>query len=180
MYYSGNDANDFKNEHLKVIGETYDGEVYTGDIKKVDGTPIIGSSTSASICQALAIPACSDPEKYQSAWNFISWVATEGQKYIAKTTTFPVAVETAFGADFAKNDEISQGKNLYAVAKVSVNAGRGDWGYFENGSWVTNWSNPFNEEVRRGKKKLSAFEQERAAAAKTALNDMFCVIKGIR
>lgn len=180
VYYSGNDANDFKNEHLKVIGETYDGEVYTGDIKKVDGTPIIGSSTSASICQALAIPACSDPEKYQSAWNFISWVATEGQKYIAKTTTFPVAVETAFGADFAKNDEISQGKNLYAVAKVSVNAGRGDWGYFENGSWVTNWSNPFNEEVRRGKKKLSAFEQERAAAAKTALNDMFCVIKGIR
>ncbi len=186
VYYDGVG---FANEHLMVIGEKYDlngdgtvgdDEVYTGEIKKVDGTPIIGSSTTASISQALAIPACSDSSKYQAAWNFISWVATEGQKYIAKSTAVPVAEDVAFGADYAKNESISKGKNLYAVAKMSVNAGRGDWGYFENGQWVTNWSNDFNDNVRRGKKTLSSFENDKKAGAKTALNDMYCVIKGIR
>ncbi len=188
VYYTSNDKS-FANEHLMVIGEKYDlngdgtvgdDEVYTGEIKKVNDTPIIGNSTTASISQALAIPACSDPAKYQAAWNFISWVATEGQKYIAKSTAVPLAKDVAFGADYAKNESISKGKNLYAVAKMSMNAGRGDWGYFENGQWVTNWSNDFNDYVRKGKKTLSSFETDKKASAKDSLNDMFCVIKGIR
>ncbi len=178
VYYQGGEG--FGNEYLKVIGETYDGEVYTGELKVVDGTPIVGNSTSASISQALVIPACSDPEKYQAAWDFISWVATEGQKYIAKSTAIPVASETAFGAEFAQNEELSKGKNLYAVALMAVHSGRGDWGYFENGSWVTNWSGTFNDEVRRGKKTLTDFENEKSEGAEQALNDMYCVIKGIR
>ncbi len=189
VYYSDPSDKSFANEHLMVIGEKYDlngdgtvgdDEVYTGEIKKVNGTPIIGNSTTASISQALSIPACSDPAKYQAAWNFISWVATEGQKYIAKSTAVPVAEDVAFGADYAKNERIGNGKNLYAVAKMSVNSGRGDWGYFENGQWVSNWSGDFNDNVRRGKKTLSSFETDKAANAKSALNDMFCVIKGIR
>lgn len=178
--YNKDGKDGFANEYLKVIGETYDDVVYTGDLKVVNGTPIVGNSTTASISQALAIPACSDPEKYKAAWDFISWVATEGQKYIAKSTAVPVAVDTVFGEDFAKNTQLAQGKNLYAVAKMSVNSGRGDWGYFENGTWVSDWSDMFNNEVRKGTRTLSSFESVKAAGAKTALNDMYCIIKGIR
>lgn len=178
VYYNGGE--DYAHEYLKVIGETYDGTVYTGDIKKVDGTPIIGNSTTASISKALVIPANSDPEKYQASWDFISWVATEGQKYIAKTTGVPVASKTAFGEDYAKNTEISRGKNLYAVAKMSANAATGDWGYFTNGEWVSNWSSMFNDEVRRGRATLSKFENSKSQNAKDAVNDMVSIIKGIR
>lgn len=179
--YQKDGAEGFKNEYLKVIGETYGSETYTGAVKEVDGTKIIGNSTSASISQGLVIPACSDPEKYQAAWDFISWVATEGQKYIAYTNTLaPVASATLFGADYAGNESVTHGKNFYAVAKTASNAGRGDWGYFESGSWVTDWANDFNGNVRKGTKTMSAFESDNGGTAKTSLNNMYCVIKGIR
>ncbi len=180
VYYSGN-VEDYAHEYLKVIGETYGGKVYTGEIKKVDGTPVIGNTTSASISQGLVIPTCSDPEKYQAAWDFISWVATDGQKYIAQTKTVaPVAEKTLFSADYVDNAEITNGRNYYAIAKTSLSAGRGDWGYFENGQWVTNWSSDFNNEVRKGNQTLTDFLKAHGAGGKSDLNNMYCVIKGIR
>ncbi len=168
-------------EQLKVIGETYDGEVYTGALKEVNGTKIVGNATTSGGNYALAIPACSDSSKYQAAWDFISWVATEGQQYIAQTKTLaPVSEKVLFSDKYAYNTELSDGKNFYAVAYAGYNCQRGDWGYFESGAWVTAWANPFNQQVRRGTLTLSKFEAENKDAAKTALNDMYCVIKGIR
>ncbi len=179
VYQSGGDG--FAHEYLKVIGEMYDDVEYTGDLKVVNGTKIVGNSTSASISQGLVIPACSDPAKYQAAWNFISWVATEGQKYIAYTKTLaPVAAKTLFSNDYMGNEDVAHGKNLYAVAKMSQNAGRGDWGYFEGGKWVRDWSGDFNGSVRKGTMTLSEFAKANGTTAKTALNNMYCVIKGIR
>lgn len=179
--YQKDGKSGFENEYLKVIGETYDGEVYTGDLKVVDGTPIVGNQTSASISQALVIPACSDPDKYQAAWNFISWVATEGQKYLAYAGTItPVAYDILFSKDYAYNTTLTKGKNYYAVAKMAYNAGRGDWGYFENGTWVTDWANDFNNVLRRGNETMTQFLDKKADQAKQALNNMYCVIKGIR
>lgn len=171
----------FANEYLKVIGETYDGEVYTGELKKVNGTPIIGNQTTASISEYLVIPACSDPAKYQAAWDFISWVATDGQKYIAKTQTLaPIAKDVLFSEDYAYNNEINKGKNYYALAMMASNTSRGDWGYFENGTWVSNWSTDFNGKVRRGTMTLSNFLNTKGTNAKNELDGMSCVIKGIR
>ncbi len=171
----------FANEYLKVIGETYDGKVYTGELKKVNGTPIVGNTTSASISEYLVIPACSDPAKYQAAWDFISWVATEGQKYIAKTQTLaPIAKDVLFSDDYSFNSEINKGKNYYALAMMASNTSRGDWGYFENGRWVSNWSDDFNQKVRKGNMTLSAFLAARGSNAEEELNGMSCVIKGIR
>lgn len=171
----------FDNEYLKVIGETYDGVVYTGELKKVNGTPIVGNTTTASISEYLVIPACSDPTKYQAAWDFISWVATEGQKYIAKTQTLaPVSKEVLFSEDFAYNSEISKGKNYYALAMMASNTSRGDWGYFESGQWVSNWSDDFNQKVREGTMTLSNFLDVRGVNAKNELDEMTCVIRGIR
>jgi len=179
--YQKDNQEGFANEYLKVIGETYGNEVYTGDLMVVNDTKIIGSSSTASISQGLVIPACSDPEKYQAAWNFISWVATEGQKYIAYTKTLaPIASATLYSADYMNNESIAHGKNLYAVAKMSQNASRGDWGYFENGTWVTEWANNFNGKVRKGTQTMSDFATENGEKAKSALNNMYCVIKGIR
>lgn len=179
VYYSGGTG--YKNEHLKVIGETYEGKVYTGDIKVVNGTKIIGSTTSASISQGLVVSACSDPATYQASWDFISWVATEGQKYIAKTRTVaPVAEKTLFSDDYIGNEKITYGKNFYAVAKTSLSAGRGDWGYFENGAWVTNWSNDFNNSLRKGGMTITRFLELHEEASRNDLNNMYCVIKGIR
>lgn len=181
VYYDG--AETFENEYLKVIGETYDGEEYTGELKVVDGTPIVGNSTTASISQSLVIPACSDPDKYQAAWDFISWVATEGQQYIAKTRTIaPAAADVAYGENYAGNSAELYGQelNLYAVAMASENAGRGDWGYFESGQWVTDWANDFNNYVRYGRMSLADFLKNNENAAKDAINNMYCVIEGIR
>lgn len=171
----------FANEHLKVIGETYDDGVYTGDVKVVGDAKIIGKTSSASISQGLVIPACSDSTKYQAAWDFISWVATDGQKYVAKTKTVaPAASATLFSADYAYNAELTEGKNFYAVAKTSMSAGRGDWGYFESGAWVYEWSGDFNQKVRKGTMTLSAFKSAHAADGKRDLNNMYSIIKGIR
>lgn len=179
--YQLNGREGFANEYLKVIGETYDGEVYTGELKTVNGTQIVGRQSSASQTDGLVIPACSDPEKYQAAWDFISWVATDGQQYIAKTTTMtPVAKDVLFSDKYADNADIAKGKNLYAVALAAANAGRGDWGYFESGTWVTDWANTFNGKVRQGKMTISAFVNECGSDAKEALNNMYCIIRGIR
>ena len=168
----------FANEHLKVIGETYDGNVYTGELKVINGTKIVGKQATASISEGLAIPACSDPDKYQAAWDFISWVATEGQTYLADAGTIaPVAKDVLFSDKYAyaQND-----RNMYAVAVASSNAQRGDWGYFESGQWVTDWANIFNNRVRRGLMTISAFDSECHTAAVNALDNMYCIIRGIR
>lgn len=168
----------FANEYLKVIGETYDGDVYTGELKVINGTKIVGKQATASISEGLAIPACSDPDKYQAAWDFISWVATEGQTYLADAGTIaPVAKDVLFSDKYAyaQND-----RNMYAVAVASSNAQRGDWGYFESGQWVTDWANIFNNRVRRGLMTISAFDSECHTAAVNALDNMYCIIRGIR
>lgn len=171
----------FANEYLKVIGETYDGEVYTGELKEVNGVEVVGKQSTAATTAGLAIPACSDPEKYQAAWDFISWVATDGQQYIAKTSTMaPVAQDVLFGDKYMDNEDVAQGKNFYALALMASNAQRGDWGYFESGSWVTDWANDFNQKVRYGALSMTDFESQQKDAAENALNNMYCIIKGIR
>ena len=115
---------------------------------------------------------------YQAAWNFISWVATEGQTYLADAGTIaPVAKDVLFSDKYAyaQND-----RNMYAVAVASSNAQRGDWGYFESGQWVTDWANIFNNRVRRGLMTISAFDSECHTAAVDALDNMYCIIRGIR
>lgn len=191
VYYEGNEKNTFLNEKLMVIGEKYDlnkdgkigdDEVYTGEIKKVNGTKIIGNMTTATDGDvALCIPACSDPDKYQASWDFISWAATEGQKYVAYNgQKLPIASATLFSEDFAYNTELNKGKNFYAAAMLASNTSCGDWAYFEGGKWVSDWSEDFNNNVRRGNTQLTSFYNAKKDAARNATNNMRCIIKGIR
>ena len=57
---------------------------------------------------------------------------------------------------------------------MAANTGRGDWGYFESGSWVTNWANDFNGYVRRGTMTLSDFLDDHKDSAKKNLTT--CIV----
>ena len=72
-------------EYLKVIGETYDGQVYTGELKTVNGTPIVGEAATDSETTGLFIPANTKNKNYDAAAKFVCWAAgPEGQKILAK------------------------------------------------------------------------------------------------
>ena len=179
--YQKENSTGFGNEYLKVIGETYDGKEFTGEIKTVNGTEIVGKKTTVGGLFSLVIPACSEPSKYQASWDFISWVATEGQSFIAKTTTFvPVSAKALNSSDFLNLTFNGNKVNMASYREVAKDVSMGDWGYFESGQWVTNWANNFNSNVRYGLKTLSQFESESGATAKKDLNSMKIVIKGIR
>ena len=179
VFYDADDGStsEFRREHLKVIGETYEGVEYTGELKKVNGTPIVGNTTTLGGTVGLFIPVCSDPARYQAAWDFISWTATDGQEYIAKIDTLgPVSKDACYG-DYATS---SDGRNHYVLGDMSYNAGTGDWGYFESGGWVTQWANVFNGKVRKTDMTFTDFLKQCAAKGESSINNMYCVIKGIR
>ena len=172
VYYEG--GTDFGHEYLKVIGETYDDAVYTGELKEVDGTPVVGNLTIHDGATALVIPERSDSSKYEAAWKFIRWAAgPEGQAILAKTgNVVPNQDSIALSDTFYS---VGGGKNFYAAALMSRGSDVGDWGYFENGEWVTDWSDDFNNRLRTGIDTLSTFLANNLETAQAA-----CVATSIR
>ena len=72
-------------EYLKVVGETYDGQVYTGQLHVENGTPIVGEATTAIEANGLFLPANTKNKNYDEAFKFASWVAgPEGQAILSK------------------------------------------------------------------------------------------------
>lgn len=168
----------FSGEYLKVIGNTYDGEVYTGALKTENGTPIVGADTcaSSSAC-ALVIPSNSDQDAWQASWDFISWAATEGQQYLAKSEIYiPAKSDVALGDAFTGDEAVSHGYDIWVAARNLQDFKVGDWGYFEDGSWVTSWSNAFNTQVRYGTMTVSDFAAQYAKPATNAANSMLVEI----
>lgn len=179
--YQKNGDTGFANEYLKVIGETYDGDTYTGELEEENGTPIVGKKTDCGYLYAMVVPACSDPNKYQASWDFISWCSTEGQQYIAKTSNVMPLDSEVLKSDTFLNQTFNSNKlDLRTFASVADDLSMGDWGYFESGEWVTRWANNFNQKVRYGTQTLSKFEAQNSEIAEEDLNEMKIIIKGIR
>ncbi len=180
--YQKDGNNGFANEYLKVIGETYDGVTYTGELETENGTPIVGKKTDCGYFYSLVVPACSDPDKYQASWDFISWVSsTEGQNYIAKTgNVMPLDSDVLKSDAFLNQTFNNRSLDLKTFANAANDLSMGDWGYFESGEWVTRWANNFNQKVRYGIQTLSDFESQNSSVAKEDLNGMKIIIKGIR
>ncbi len=176
VYYEG--GSDFAHEYLKVIGETYEGDVYTGELKEENGTPIVGNLTIHDATTALVIPARSDSSKYDAAWKFVRWAAgPEGQAILAKTgNVVPNQDSIALSDTFYALG----GQNYYAAALMSRTSDVGDWGYFENGEWVTDWSNDFNGKLRVGTQTLSEFLAANEQKAQNACASTTIRIKGWR
>lgn len=179
VYYDGTES--FANEYLKVIGTVNPGdtEAYTGELATEGETEIKGNLTTGDGVKALVIPARSDSEKYDAAWKFIRWAAgPEGQAILAKTgNVVPNQDSIALSDTFYS---LNDAKNYYAVAVMSRTSDVGDWGYFEDGEWVTDWSDDFNNKLRMGTQTLSAFLSANETKAQEACASTTMRIKGWR
>ena len=165
-------------EYLKVIGETYNGEVYTGELHKENGTAIVGKATTASEGTGLFLPANTKNKNYDAAFKFASWVAgPEGQAILAKGNRY-VPNQTDFGmGEYADSaDRLLSG--MWAGAYMAQEADIGDYTYFTSLTWITEWSMAFNKDVREGKMTLTDFIAKKQDAANTGLKGMRLRIMG--
>ena len=171
-YVGGSVYNNGGTEYLKVIGETYDGAVYTGELHYEGDTAIVGESTTASKASGFFLPANTKNKNYDAAFKFVSWAAgPEGQKILSKGNA-SVPNQTSFGlGDYAKAEERTI-PNMWAGAYVAQKADIGDYTYFTSLTWITEWSQTFNSDVREGKMTLTDFMAAKKQVADTALKGM--------
>ena len=175
LYKGGSlvDDSDFENIQVKVIGETYNGEVYTGELEEVNGTAIVGRATTYSLNYSLSLAKNSSPSEYEASFKFMTWLAgPEGQKLIAKgNEVIPNQTTVAYASDFINSSDRAV-KNVWAAVYANENADMGDWAYFDEGSWVTAWSGMLNVNVRKGEMTLTAFFNQKVTQANNALKNM--------
>ena len=165
-------------EYLKVIGESYDGEVYTGEVRTENGTPIVGEAATASEAAGFFLPANTKNKNYDAAVKFVAWAAgPEGQKILAKGNKL-VPNQTDFGmGEYADSaDRLIPG--MWAGAYMAQEAEIGDYTYFTSLTWITEWSMAFNSDVREGKMTLTDFIAQKQDAADTGLKGMRLRIMG--
>lgn len=175
VYYKGEET--FDNEYLKVIGETYDGAEYTGELASENGTPLVGEYAAFSGSDALVIPRRSDESKYEAAWKFIRWAAgSEGQAIYQKTGRVPNQTDLAYSEEFLSQSTL----NYWAFSNSVEHGDIGDWAYFENGEWVSDWSELFNNQLRVGIYSISDFMDKKADEANEAIGDVKIVLNGRR
>lgn len=174
--YQKDGASGFANEYLKVIGKEYGGQKFTGALEEENGTPIVGASDVQGKGYYLVIPKNSDPAKYDAAWKFISWATGEEAQNIMTKAFVPVRQSVAenefldFDTDY----------NLWAVAHTAMNFDLGDWSYFQNGEWVTDWANDYNGKLRKSQMTVSEFLRDNESKASLACANTNIVIKGRR
>ncbi len=177
-YAGGSTYNNGGTEYLKVIGETYDGAVYTGDLHYEGDTAIVGESTTASEASGFFIPANTKNKNYDEAFKFISWAAgPEGQKILAKGNN-KVPNQTSYGLGEYNTAEERIVSNMWAGAYVAQKADIGDYTYFTSVTWITEWSQTFNSNVREGKTTLTDFGNAKKSTADTTLKGMKIRING--
>ena len=159
-------------EYLKVIGETYDGAVYTGDLHMENGTAIVGEAATESEGTGLFIPKNTKNKNYDAAFKFASWVAgPEGQAILAQGNT-AVPNQTSYGLGEYATSEDRIIDNMWAGAFMAQKAEIGDYTYFTTVTWITEWSQTFNSDVREGKMTLTEFVNAKTEVANTSLKGM--------
>ena len=177
-YVGGSTYTSGNKEYLKVVGETYDGQVYTGELHMENGTPIVGEATTENQVAGLFLPANTKNKNYDAAFKFASWVAgPEGQKILAKSNKM-VPNHTSYGLNEYAKSEDRLIPNMWAAAYMAQKADIGDYTYFPSLTWITEWSQAFNKDVREGKLTFSAFLVQYQDAANIGLQGMRLYIEG--
>ena len=177
-YVGGSTYSKNGTDYLKVIGETYDGAVYTGDLHMEGDTAIVGECTTASEASGLFIPKNTKNKNYDAAFKFISWVAgPEAQAILSKGNTM-VPNQTSYGLGDYETAEERVISNMWAGAYLAQKADIGDYTYFTSLTWITEWSQTFNSDVREGKMTLTEFINTKKEVADTGLKGMNIRILG--
>lgn len=129
---------------------------YTGALKEVNGTKIVGKESGSALNTCFAIPANS--ENPEAAYKFIQWAAgAEAQAILASgNTQVPNYVETGLTEEFLSSED-RLCKNYQVAVKAAAYEEIGDWSYLEDGEWVNHWSNILNTDVRNGDMLLDSF-----------------------
>lgn len=174
--YQKGDQSGFKNEYLKVIGKEYGGQKFTGALEEENGTPIVGASDVQGKGSYLVIPKNSDPAKYDAAWKFISWATGEEAQKIMTKAFVPVRQSVAENEFLSFDTKY----NLWAVQHTAMNFDIGDWSYFQNGEWVYDWSDDFNNQLRKEHQTIDGFLNANITKAAAACANTNIVIKGRR
>ena len=178
-YAGGSTYTEGGKEYLKVIGESYGGEVYTGELHMENGTPIVGEAATESESLGLFLPANTKNKNYAEAFKFASWVAgPEGQTILAKGNKYvPNQTSIGMGDEYnSSSDRLIS--NMWAGSYMAQHAEIGDYTYFTSTTWITEWSVPFNTTVREGNLKLDDFYTQYEDTANNLLKGMTIYIKG--
>lgn len=165
-------------QYLKVIGQTYDGQVYTGQLHEENGTPIVGEAATASKGAGLFLPANTRNQNYEAAMKFAAWVAgPEGQKILSQSNKM-VPNQVAYGLEEYAQSEQRLLSGMWAGPYMAQAAEIGDYTYFTSLTWITEWSMAFNKDVREGNLTLTDFIAQKQAAANNSLKGMRLRILG--
>ena len=177
-YVGGSTYTSDGTEYLKVIGETYDGAEYTGEIRYEEGTPIVGKLTTASSSNGFFLPTNTENKNYDAAFKFISWAAgSEAQAILAKSNVIVPNQVTYAMSDYAKAPERII-PNMWSGAFISKGTEIGDYAYFTSQTWIVQWSEMFNTDVREGKVTLSQFAKEKKDVADVTFQGMNIKLNG--
>ena len=179
--YQKDGEDGFANECLKIIGETYDGEVYTGELNRAEnGVPIVGEAKTSSLTYGYCIPKNSDKDEYEAAVKFLAWIAgPEGQAIYAESNN-RVPNHPNYGmSEEYWNSEDRVIDNAWAGAFAASNSWIGDWSYFNVSTWINDWADELNNDVRAGTITLTQFLNNYQSVADNLLKAMRIRTKGI-
>lgn len=153
---------------LKVIGMEYDGVEFTGEVKEVNGTPIVGKLSGSSQNFGWAIPANSSHK--DAAWKFLQYLTSaEGQSYFVANDAGAPSVSSYINSPEYYDKDNKKCDNYRAISIMAEACTIGDWSYFENGEWISDWSLELNGPVRNGETPLTEFFEHQQGPTDTIL-----------
>ena len=153
---------------LKVIGKEYDGVEFTGEVKEVNGTPIVGKLSGSSQNFGWAIPANSSHK--DAAWKFLQYLTSaEGQSYFVANDAGAPSVSSYINSPEYYDKDNKKCDNYRAISIMAEACTIGDWSYFENGEWISDWSLELNGPVRNGETSLTEFFDHQQVPTDTIL-----------
>ena len=113
---------------------------------------VVKEGKIASHSLGYAVSVNKKSELKDEAYEFINWLATDGQKvlaekgYLSSRKSDAELVLTNLPYD-----------NTEVVLDSVANCSAGDWWYLLDNDWIPRWSTPLNTEVRYGKMDLETF-----------------------
>lgn len=141
---------------LKIIGKEYDGVEFTGELKEVDGTQIVGKLSGSSQNFGWAIPANS--EHKEAAWKFLQYLTSaDGQSFFVANDAGAPSISSYINSAEYYDKENKKCDNYRAISIMAECCTIGDWSYFEDGEWISDWSLELNTDVRNGVTTLVEF-----------------------
>lgn len=141
---------------LKIVGKTYDGTVFNGKLKEVNGVGIKYKPVGSSVNIGYTIPANST--KKEAAFKFLQYLCSaDGQKYMMSGNgEAPSDLTLLKSKDYTKLENRIV-DNYAGIAIMAENCEMGDWSYLGDKEWITDWSIDLNNDVRNGVMTLDKF-----------------------